>query len=404
MEESHPEERDDEINLLDYLIVLLKHKKLIIGVTLTAAVVTAIISLILTPIYKAETRILPPAQSTSSIGLALLSQAGGLADIAGGALGVKTPADLYVGMLEGTTVADRIIDRFDVMKLHDIEYRVDARKLLAEKILDAKSDKKSGIITVAVEDEDPKRAAEMANAFVEELKVLTKGLAVSEAAQRRLFFEEELKDTKQALAKAEESMRGFQEKTGALKMEDQAKAVIEGIATMRAQIAAKEVEVKVMRTYATSNNPDLQKAEEVLKGLRAELQKLESKGGANADPLMPTGRMPEVGLEYLRKLRDLKFNETLYELLTKQYELARLDEARDAAVIQVIDRAVPPDKKAKPKRGLMVAIATVAGFFLSVFAAFLWEYIETASSDPENKERFSIIKKHLYWRKRSKLE
>jgi capsule polysaccharide export protein KpsE/RkpR len=200
--------------------------------------------------------------------------------------------------------------------------------------------------------------------------------------------------------KAEEAMKGFQEKTGALQVEEQAKAVIEGIANLRAQIVAKEVEITVMKTYSTPNNPDLQKAEETLKGFKNELNKLEGKSGSGHDPLMPTGRMPEVGIEYARKLRELKFNEALFELLFKQYEVAKLDEANEAAIIQVIDKAVPPEKKAKPKTLLLVAIATFAGFFFSIFAAFVKEYKEKAVLDPENKDKFETLKKYTAFKLR----
>lgn len=383
-------QQDDEINLLDYLIVLLKRKKLIISITFGAAIITAIICFIISPTFEAQTTILPPKQSSSSA--ELLAQASGLSGFIGGALGMQTSSELYIGMLKSRTILDHIIDRFKLMELYDVEYREDAREELIEDVLNATSDKDSGIITVAVEDKDPKRAANMANAFVEELRNLTKGLAVSEAAQRRLFFEEQLKDTKTALINSEEAMKSFQEKTGALQVEEQAKAVIEGIAGLRAQIAAKEVEIKVIKTYSTPNNPDLQKAEEALRGLKAELSKLEARGSGGYDPLMPTGRMPEVGTEYMRKLRDLKFNETLYELLAKQYEAAKLDEARESAIIQVIDKAVPPDKKAKPKILLLVAIATAAGFFLAILSAFFMEYKVRASQDPENREKFEELK------------
>jgi tyrosine-protein kinase Etk/Wzc len=390
-----PVERDnDEINLLDLLIVLLKRKRLILGITFISALITAIVSLIMPPVYRAETSLLPP-QPSSSMALQALSQlAGGAAGIGAEVLGIKTPADLYAGLLKSNTVLDRIIDRFKLMELYDKEYRIDARKALLDNI-EVNVDKKSNIITLSVEDKDPVRAAQMANAFVEELKALTKGLAITEASQRRLFFEEQLKDTKLALIKAEEDLKKFQEKTGAIKVEEQAKAVIEGIATLRAQIAAKEVEIKVMKTYSTPYNPDLQRAEEALRAMKAELQKLEAKEGKNPDPLMPTGRMPEVGMEYLRKLRELKFNETLYELLLKGYETARLDEARDAVVIQVVDKPIPPDKRAKPKRTLMVLVATFTGFFLSIFIAFFIEYKEKASQDPEQKERIEAIRKEI---------
>jgi tyrosine-protein kinase Etk/Wzc len=390
-----PVERDnDEINLLDLLIVLLKRKRLILGITFISALITAIVSLIMPPVYRAETSLLPP-QPSSSMALQALSQlAGGAAGIGAEVLGIKTPADLYAGLLKSNTVLDRIIDRFKLMELYKCKYRTDARKRLLDNI-QVSVDKKSNIITISVEDKDPVRAAQMANAFVEELKALTKGLAITEASQRRLFFEEQLKDTKLALIKAEEDLKKFQEKTGAIKVEEQAKAVIEGIATLRAQIAAKEVEIKVMKTYSTPYNPDLQRAEEALRAMKAELQKLEAKEGKTPDPLMPTGRMPEVGMEYLRKLRELKFNETLYELLLKGYETARLDEARDAVVIQVVDKPIPPDKRAKPKRTLMVLVATFTGFFLSIFIAFFIEYKEKASQDPEQKERIEAIRKEI---------
>jgi len=390
---------EDEINLLDYLIVLLKRKKLIISITLGAAAITAIISLIMTPIYRAETRILPPQTGSSSIAVSMLSQMAGAQGITE-SLGLKTPSDLYIGMLESRTIADRIIDRFNLMELYKAEYREDARKQLFEDVLEAETDKDTDIITIDVEDKDPKRAADMANAFVEELKNLTKGLAVTEASQRRLFFEEQLKDIKMALVKAEEEMQGFQEKTGALQVDAQTKAIIEGIAMLRAQIAAKEVQLRVMRTYATAQNPDFQRAEDELNGLKAELGKLEAKGGSGHDSLIPTGRIPEIGTEYIRKLRDLKFNETLYELLAKQFEAAKLDEAKEAAVIQVIDKAIPPEKRAKPKRILMILIATFTGFFLSIFVAFFAEYKERASKDPENKERFETLKRYAAFRLR----
>lgn len=389
---------EDEINPLDYLIVLLKRKKLITGITLGAAVITAIISLIMTPIYRAETRILPPQTSSSLTGM--LTQMTGMPEIAGSALGLKSPGDLYTGMLKSRTVADRIIDRFNLMELYKADYREEARKELLEDVLGAETDKDSGIITISVDDKDPIRSAGMANAFVEELRNLTKGLAVTEAAQRRLFFEEQLKDTKMSLIQAEEDMKGFQEKTGVLQVDAQAKAVIDGIANLRAQIAAKEVQLRVMRTYATPQNPDLQRVEDELKGLKAELGKLEAKGGSGHDPIIPTGRMPELGTEYVRKLRELKFHETLYELLTKQYEAAKLDEAKEATVIQIIDKAIPPEKKAKPKRTLMVLIATFTGFFLSIFAAFFVEFKERAFANPENKERFETLKKYAVFRKK----
>jgi uncharacterized protein involved in exopolysaccharide biosynthesis len=403
VEEKPLEIEEDEINLLDYLIVLAKRKNFIIKVTLGFAVVAAIISLIMSPIYKAETKILPPVNGGSGIATQLMNQLGQLGAIAG-ISGVptngKAPSELYIGLLKSRTVLDRMVDRFDLMKLYRTSYRQNARNRLLDDVLSVRDDRKSGIITINVEDKDPKRAAEMANAFVEELQKLNTGLAITQASQRRLYFEEQLKSAKVSLTQAEEGMKSFQEKTGALHMESQAKAVLEGIGMLRAQIAAKEVELKVMKTYSTAQNPDLQRVDEALKGLRAELAKMEGRGGKGHDPLMPTGRMAEIGTDYAKQLRDLKFNEVLYGLLLQQYEAAKLDEAKDATTVQVIDTAVPPEKKVKPKRATMVILAGIIGFFLSVFAAFLMEYRERANANPEDRERFDTLKRYLTFQRK----
>jgi len=309
-------EIEDEINLLDYLIVLAKHKGLIIKITLGTAILAAIISLLLPKIYKAETRILPPQQSSSMASQMLSQMAGGLAGMAGGMLGISNPNEMYVGMIQGRTVSDSMISRFNlkeryrslISKAFNGEVVLeDIREKLSDRV-DVSADSKSNIITISVEEEDPKIAADMANAFVDEFKKLSKGLAVTEAAQRKLFFEEQVNDTKFALTKAEDELKKFSEKTGVLQPDAQAQAVIAGDATLRAQIAATEVQIKVTRTYSTPNNPDLQQLEEILAGLKAQLSKIEGKGGAGPDPLMPTGRMPSIGTEYIRKLRDIKLN------------------------------------------------------------------------------------------------
>lgn len=383
----------DEINLLDYLIVLAKRKRLIAGITFGAALIAAIVSLLMTPIYRAETRILPPQQGGGGMASQLLSQvAGGAADIAGGLLGVSSPNEMYVEMLKSRTVLDRIVDRFKLQEAYETKTKEMARKAL-EECISVASDKKSTVITVSVEDRSPEKAAEMANAFVEELKIMMKRLAITEAAQRRLFFEEQLKDAKEVLIKAEEGMKSFQEKTGALQVDEQAKAVIQGIADLRAQIAAKEVQLKVMKSFSTSRNPDYQRVEDELNGMKAELTKLETKDGSNPDPLMPTGRIPSVGTEYVRKFRDLKFSETLFELMAKQYELAKIDEARDTAIIQVIDKAVPPEKRIKPKRAIIVFLTSFASFFIAVFAAFFKEFWERTSDEPETRIKLEELKK-----------
>lgn len=398
MEREKPHYTEDEINLIDYLIVLLKWKKLIIGITLATLVITAITALVMPKIYRAESRILPPRQNGAGMAAHLLSQAGGAVPGLSGMLGASNQSDIYTGMLQSRTVLDAVISRFDLKRTYRVKTFEDARKKLTQRA-DVQADAKSTVIVISVEDNEPQRAADMANAFVEELRKLTKGLAVTEAGQRRLFFEEQLKESKESLVRAEEAVKGFQEKTGALHVEEQVKAVIKNIAQLRAEIAAKEVEIKVVKTYSKPSNPDVQKAEATLIGMKAELAKLESRKGSGNDPLMPTGRIPSVGTEYIRTLRDLKFNEALHELLLKQYEAAKLDEANDSAVIQIIDQAVTPEKKVKPKRVVMVAVSGLTSILLSIVLALLLDYREKLAANPANRERIAQLEEHLQFRK-----
>jgi capsule polysaccharide export protein KpsE/RkpR len=204
-----------------------------------------------------------------------------------------------------------------------------------------------------------------------------------------MFFEDQIRQTKASLIRAEEEIKAFQQRTGVFQIDAQARAVIEGIARLRAGIAVKEVEAKVLRSFATTQNPDVQRVEEEIRALRSELEKLETTKGSGFDPIMPSGRVPEMGMEYLRRLRQLKYNETLYELLSKQYELAKLDEARDAVVIQVIDRAVPPERKTRPQRALIVSMTAVTGFILAVLGVLLYEVYWVKPGKPSGDERLA---------------
>ena len=192
-------------------------------------------------------------------------------------------------------------------------------------------------------------------------------------------------------------MKGFQEQSGAVQIDAQASAVIEGISALRAQIAAKEVQIRVMRTYSTPQNPDILRSEEELKGMREQLERLEAKNESGS-VIVSTGNLPSTSTEYARRMRDLKFNETLYELLLSQYQAAKLDEARDATLIQVVEKAVPPETRVKPRRTLMVVLALISGLFVSILAAFFLEYRENAARDPEGREKLAALRRHLSFR------
>lgn len=384
---------EQEIDFYDALIVLSKHKRMITGVTVIAAFVAGIVSLLLPSIYVASTRILPPQQN-DSMAMAMLSQLSPLAALAGNGLGLNNRSDVYVAMLKSRTLADSMIRRFGLQKLYDAKMMVDARRALDKRTSITVA--KDGMINIEVEDRSPERAAELANGYVDDLRQLSQKLAVTRAAQRRLFLEGQVNQTKEQLANAEVALKKAQETTGLIQPDNQGRAIIESVARMQAQIAAKEVQLTAMRSFATERNPDLLRTEQEVAGLRVQLSKLEkdSKAG-NGNILVATKQVPEAALEYVRRLRDVKYHETMFEALAKQYELAKFDEANEASIIQVLDKAVPPERRARPRRTLIVLISLVAAALLACVAAFVMDAQERANADPEHAAKLQLLKRYL---------
>src|SRR5882672_1593099 len=356
---------DDEVGLLDLLIVLAKHKRIVLGVPFVVAIAAATISLLIPNIYTGTARILPPQQSASAAS-ALLNQLGGafggIAGAGGGAFGIRNPNDLYVGMLKSRTVADNLVARFDLNKVYEKQLQSDTRNALQN--LTTIVAGRDGIITIEVDDKDPKRAADLANAHVDELMKLTKVLAVTEASQRRLFFERQLLQVKDNLTTAEITARQGLQKGGLAQVDAQGRSMIEVTARLRAQISVKEVQIGSMRTFAAEGNPELQRTQQELEALRRELGRVEG-----SSPIAAVGKGEASGgsgLDNLGRLRDVKYYEFLYELLAKQYELAKIDEAKDATIIQVMDPAIEPDRKSKPRRAQITLLSGLAALLVSI--------------------------------------
>ncbi len=357
---------DRDILAIDLLLSVVKRKWWIAKITLAVTILTIIIVLIVPRSYVAKTSILPPEQN-QSLTAAMMGQLGSVAALAGKDLGLKNPSDAYVLVLKSNAIGKELIRRFDLMHVYKKKNLVDTLKALADHA--AISDDKSGVITIEFEDKDAKRAAEIANGYVEELRRVMKSLSITEASQRRAFFEQQVGEAKEQLAKSEIGLEGVEEKTGLIQLDSQAKAIIQQIANVRQQIAAREVRLQGMRSYATADNPYLQRTERELGALRGELSKLERQSNAGAgDTQIPTAGMPSASLDYLRKARELKYNEMVFEVLSKQYELAKLDEAKEATMIQVFDPATVPDKPTKPRRSLIV----LGAFFGAILLTSLW--------------------------------
>lgn len=384
---------DDELSLLDLMITLLRRKKTIVAATAAGALLSVGISLALPNIYLASTTLLPPQQAQSGAA-AMLSQLSGLAGPVGGMGGIKNPNDLYIGMLKSRTVADRIVAGFNLKKAYGLDSAELARGRLAASTDIASG--KDGLIVISVEDEDQKLVPQLANAYANELLDLTKLLAVTEASQRRVFYERQLKDAKDNLARAEASLKNNLEARGVSSVETESRAVLETVARLRAQISAKEIELNSMRPFMTTNHPDFKRADEELGSMRRELVNLQS-GRAVAAGEVVSDRTQ--GVENVQRLRDLKYHQALYELLAKQYEIARLDEAKNPGIIQVLDPAVQPERKFKPKRSVIVIGATLGAFALACLWILLSEAAGRASRASATKDRYAQLRSSLRLRR-----
>jgi len=366
---------------------------------LGAVVLAIILSLILPVEYEAKIVLLPPQQS-SSLSSSIVGQLGAMgplmATLASGSLNLKNPADMYVALMSSRTVEDAMIQRFGLMAEYHSKRMSDARKDFEHRTT-VLIGSKDGLIRITVEDHDANRAAELANGWVEEFRNLSASLAITEAARRRLFFQEQMQEAKDKLTAAEDAMRKTQQATGVLQIDSQARALIESAAVLRAQVMAKQVQIEGMRSFAAEDNPNLILAKQELAALQSQLEHLSgAQKDVGSDLNLSKGTATEAGLEYLRRFRDLKYQETVYELLAKEFEIAKLDEAREGSIIQVVDPAVTPDKKSFPQRTLIVLGATVISFFFAVFWVLARERSARAFELPENQQRLDAIKR--FWK------
>lgn len=345
--------------LLDYFFVLLKHRRLIAGFTLAATIISIIVVLLLPSIYTARAMILPVEEDKGIMG-AMMGQLGGLSGIAGSGLGGPTKADLYRTMLKSETVKDPLIDRFKLMEVYKKKLRVDVYTALDKNIIITVG-KKDGVITIAVSDKSPQLAAEMANAYLEVLGKQAVRLNMTSAGKNRVYLEERLAAARADLAKAEDLLKAFQSKNKTVSATDQAKATIEGVAQLRAQLAAQEVQLANLRRQFTESSQQVKTAKSTVANLQEQIGKLEGIGGGSSS-IPSVGSMPQLAQEYLRLMRDFKLQETLVELLTKQYEVTKLSEAKDVSPFQVLQVAKVPERRSKPLRKKVVMIAFLLAF------------------------------------------
>jgi tyrosine-protein kinase Etk/Wzc len=374
---------DDEINLLDLLQVVVENLRLLLLAPLALGLLALGISYLVQPTFTAATRFMPPQQQ--QIGAAIMLQSlGAIGGLASAAAGLKNPNDQFVGFLQSETIANALVERFDLVQRYDSEFKVDARISLAK--LSNISAGKDGLISVEVDDKDPAFAAQLANAYVEELGTLLSRLAVTEAQQRRAFFEAQLNETKSSLVKAELALKGSGVNSSALKSIPD--VAVKAVAELQTQIAGQEIKLSSLRGYLAETAPDFKQALTELTALRGQLAKLERSTSA------PT---TAADADYLTRYRDFKYYETLYALFAKQYELAKIDEAREGAVIQVVDAALPPERKSKPKKAQIAVLTTLASGMLLLLFIFVRQSLRNSRENPASAERMNRL--GIAWRR-----
>jgi tyrosine-protein kinase Etk/Wzc len=388
---------EPELNLLELVQVVAKRKMVIIYLCGAAAVLAVVYSLTLPNVYTATAKVLPPQKESGGGLSALLGQVGGLAGLAGGAMGFGGGSELYVGIIKSRSVGDAVVKRLDLVKEFKTKSPEAARTALEGSLKIQVG--KDGIISVSADNGDPQMAARLANAMVEELGRKSVQLNLTKAGTERVFLEKRLAVVKDDLKKAESDLKSFQEQHKTIKVDSQAAVTIQGIARLKAEIASKEVQLATLQGFQTDESPEVRMLQSTLVKLRSQFAAMAGRGaGDNVIP--PVGNVPSLGLTYARLMRELKIQEAIFEQLTKQYEMAKLSEAKDSSSLQVLDDAVPPSRKSKPKRSVIVILATVSAFFVSVFWIFIQEYFENLPA--EDRERCQAIMSYLAFRRQKK--
>ena len=371
---------DDEISLLDLLQVIVDNLRLLVLGPLSVGILALGFSFLVKPTFTAETSFLPPQQQ-QGMAASMLASLGALGGLAGAATGLKNPADQYVAFLKSNSIEDALIERFKLTERYEAKFKSEARKTLESKVKIASG--KDGLITVKVDDTDPQMAADMANAHVQELTKLMGRLAVTEAQQRRQFFEKQLQQTKDKLTQADIALKETGISGDVLKANPQ--SAVAAVAALQAQVTVQEVKLGAMRGYLAESAPDFKQALTELATLRAQLAK-QSQDSSGASK----GQGSAQG-DYVTKYREYKYQETLFELFAKQFEMAKIDESREGANIQVLDAAQPPELKSKPQKALIAIIATLATGFALLLFVFIRQALRNAGQDSESAQKIQAL-------------
>lgn len=384
-----------EFSALDILLALGSHRRMIWRVTAIFGLAGLLLAWLVRPSYTAQTVVLPPEQHSSMAAnmMSELSSLGAMSGLVNGGLGLKNQVDLYVALFKSQTIENALVKQFDLQREYKAKYLSRARKDL-EAHTTIKADIKSNLITITFRDHDPQRAAAIARAYVDQYRSLSQGLAIGEAAQRREFFQNQMVQAKNNLAEAEEALVQTEQKTGFVALDSQERTLIESAAALKAQITVKQAQIQSMQAYATPSNPQLIEAQRNLAALQDELNKMGGGGDTiGKEFIVPQTKVPKEGMEYVRRLRDVKYYTTIFDILARQFEAAKLDEAREGQLVQMVDPPLVPDRKSSPNRILWTILALFAGFVVSTFLALSQEVLRWMHHDPDTDRKMTAVRR-----------
>jgi tyrosine-protein kinase Etk/Wzc len=384
-----------EAGFLKIVVVIARSRRALALTVFWTMLASAGLVMLIPVSYTGTAIILAPQPSSTAA--ALLSQLGSLGSLSPDALegGAKTPEETYLGILSSRTIADEMIRRFNLQSLYRTRHMVDTRRALARHT--HVEGTKGYLININVEDKSAKRAADMANAYVELLYGTNHRLALTQASQRRVFLEQQVNTEREVLSETELAIKRMQESTGVIEMSAQAELTMRTVALLRAEIVTRQLQLQQLQSIATEQNEKVSELEAGLGALREQLSKAEkgADGAETSDYFLPAGKVPAAGLEYVRKMRDLRYHEALFEMLSKQYEMARLDEAKAPPLLQVVDWAIPLDKRTWPPRTLLVLLAGLLSAVFVIAFVLAKDAWARARVEPQNAEQLAILRSVL---------
>jgi uncharacterized protein involved in exopolysaccharide biosynthesis len=375
------EDEESRVDLFELVRALYRGRRTILATSVAILAVATVVAFLLPLQYTSTVSFIPPsATSGGSVAAAL---AGQLSTLGVDSLGAgKTSGDLYAGILRSRSVASQLVKRFNLMQVYRVKKESQAEEIL-NSFTAVKADLKSSIITVSVTAKSPAFAQDLAKAYTDALQETNGRLAISQSSQRRLFFEQQLAKEKDDLEDAEVELKKIEEESGLIAPTGQTASEIRTIAETQAQMAVRQIQLAALRQSATEQNPEIIRLKSEIEDIQGQLLRLQKGGGNEYTAAIPTSKVPALQLEFVRKEREVKYHEALFEMLSKQYESAHLEESRDAPVLQMLDPPSYPDTKSAPKRMYIM----LGGLIFGLIAGCVWVLVR----DPFLKLRASLV-------------